>query len=60
MLILLAEDDEKISRLLINLLHKDGFEADYASNGRDALTYCEMNHYDVIILDWIMPELSGM
>lgn len=60
MLILLAEDDPKIAKLLIHLFNKDGFQVDYASDGLEAMMYIEMNTYDVIILDWMMPQLSGL
>lgn len=60
MLILLAEDDPKIAKLLIHLFNKDGYQVDYASDGVEAMMYLDMNTYDVVILDWMMPELSGL
>jgi len=60
MLLLLAEDDPKISKLLIHLLNKDGFQVDYAADGLEAMMYIDLNTYDVVILDWMMPELSGI
>ncbi len=60
MLILLAEDDLKIAKLLIHLFNKDGYQLDYAKDGVEALMYAEMNQYDVIILDWMMPHKSGI
>ncbi|MBN2851183.1 MAG: response regulator transcription factor [Clostridia bacterium] len=60
MLLLLAEDDSKIAELLIQLLKKDGYQVDYAPDGEEALLYCSLNNYDVVILDWMMPEVSGI
>ncbi|QUI21304.1 response regulator transcription factor [Vallitalea pronyensis] len=60
MLILLAEDDPKIGKLLTGLLKKDGYEVDHAVNGEEVLLYCEQNDYDVIVLDWMMPILDGI
>ena len=60
MLILLAEDDEKIAELLIHLFRKDGYQIDHAKDGVEALIYTEMNQYDVVILDWMMPNKSGV
>jgi len=60
MLLLLAEDDLKITKLLIHLFNKDGFQLDHASDGVEALMYAGMNQYDVIILDWMMPKKSGI
>jgi DNA-binding response OmpR family regulator len=50
MLILLAEDDPKISKLLIHLLKKDGYEVDHAIDGKEAIMYSEINTYDIIVL----------
>lgn len=60
MLILLAEDDPKISKLLLHLLNKDGYQVDHAVDGREVLMYHSMNQYEVIILDWMMPLMSGI
>lgn len=60
MLILLAEDDPKIAKYLIHLLAKDGFQVDYACDGEEAMMYIDMNEYNVIILDWMMPKISGI
>lgn len=60
MLVLLAEDDPKISKMLIYLLKKDGFTVDYASDGIESLLFLDMNDYDVIILDWMMPGFTGI
>ena len=60
MSILLAEDDPKIAELLIHLFKKDGYQIDHAKDGVEALLYTENNHYDIILLDWMMPEKSGL
>jgi DNA-binding response OmpR family regulator len=60
MLILLAEDDPKISKLLVHLFNKEGYQVDSAGDGVEALMYADMNNYDVVILDWMMPELNGI
>ena len=60
MLLLLAEDDSKIARLLISLLKKEGYQVDHAKDGSEALQYCSCNEYDVVILDWMMPVLDGV
>lgn len=60
MLLLLAEDDPKISKLLLKLLAKDGFQVDHAVDGSQVLMYVESNVYDLIIMDWMMPEMDGV
>ena len=57
---LLIVDDEKAIRILIEKYAKfEGFETDDAENGMEALEKCEDNHYDLIIMDVMMPELDG-
>lgn len=60
MIILLAEDDPKISRLLIELLGKDGYQVDHAHDGEEVMAYVEANTYDLIIMDWMMPKMDGL
>ncbi len=60
MLILLAEDDPTIAKLLMQLLGKDGYQVDHAKDGEEAMMYFQMNTYELIILDWMMPYLTGI
>lgn len=60
MVVLLAEDDMKIAKNLVYLLGKDGFQVDHATDGAEAMLFIERNDYPIIILDWMMPELSGV
>lgn len=59
--ILLAEDDLSLGRLTKKLLEKKGgYQVDWVTDGEDALYYAESTHYDVLILDWMLPEKSGI
>lgn len=60
MKILLAEDDVRLGKLVFHLLSKQNHLVDYVQNGRVALDYAEATHYDVIVLDWMMPLMSGI
>ncbi|MBN2795833.1 MAG: response regulator transcription factor [Clostridia bacterium] len=60
MLFLLAEDDPKIAHFLIELMKKDGYQVDHALDGAEVLDYVKMNDYDIIIMDWMMPNLNGI
>lgn len=60
MQLLLAEDDRKLGRLLCHLFKSEGIDVDYVDNGADALTYSTLKKYDVLVLDWMMPQLSGI
>lgn len=58
--ILIVEDEEKLSRLLELELNYENYETEIASNGQDALLLLLDNAYDLILLDIMIPELSGL
>lgn len=60
MLLLLAEDDERLGKLLLHLLKKDGYQADWALDGLEALSLIDNCEYDLAVLDWMMPEMDGI
>jgi len=57
--ILVAEDDPGIQTLLRTILTRDGFTVDCAGDGAEALQRLRATRYDVILLDLMMPNLSG-
>jgi two-component system response regulator RegX3 len=57
--ILVVEDEESFSEAISFLLRKEGFEVDIASNGPDAISQFEANGADLILLDLMLPGLSG-
>lgn len=60
MRILFAEDDRDISKAVKTLLTRSGYSVDTVYNGRNAIDYIEQGGYDGVILDWMMPGLSGI
>lgn len=58
--VLLVEDDEELSEVLKHTLAKRGFTVQAVRDGHSALELLRFNHYDVIVLDWMMPGLSGI
>ena len=60
MRILFAEDDRDLSRAVKALLEHSGYAVDVVDNGLDALDYAGSGAYDGMILDWMMPGLSGV
>lgn len=58
--ILIIEDEEKIARFIELELSHEGYETDKAVNGREGLEMGERGEYDLIILDIMLPELSGI
>ncbi len=57
--ILLAEDDENLGSLLQEYLKAKNYEADWLTNGDKAFKAFERNHYDICILDVMMPVKDG-
>lgn len=57
--ILVVDDDESICSFLKVLLEKDGFNVEVAYKGEEALKIVESKRVDLVILDWMMPILSG-
>lgn len=58
--ILLVEDEPAQLELLRYNLEKAGFETVQAENGRKAIELVEDSDPDLIVLDWMMPEASGI
>ena len=58
--ILLVDDEPAQLELLRYNLEKAGFETIQAENGRDAILLTEENEPDLVVLDWMMPETSGI
>ena len=57
--ILVAEDDPGIQTLLRTILTREGFAVDCVADGTEALQRLGATRYDVILLDLMMPSLSG-
>ena len=60
MRILFADDDRELCRAAQILLEHEGYTVETAYNGADALELAETGEYAGIILDWMMPEMSGI
>ncbi|WP_318506065.1 response regulator transcription factor [Bacillus sp. T3] len=59
--ILLAEDDLNLGELIVYMLKKKaGFKVEWVQDGEDAFYYSVNSHYDVLILDWMMPNGAGV
>lgn len=59
MRILLIEDDNKMSRIVSTALIAEQFTVDTALDGREGLEMALSNSYDLIIIDIMLPSLSG-
>ncbi len=58
--VLIADDDRVIRAMLSDLLADLGHAVVEAENGADAVALCSRESPDVIILDFLMPKLSGL
>lgn len=59
MKILIVEDDINLAKALGYIITENKYEVDIVHNGEDGLNYGISNYYDVIILDLMLPKISG-
>jgi CheY-like chemotaxis protein len=57
--VLVVDDDPDLCEMMSQLLTGAGFDADFASNGQDALDKAHANPPRVIVLDMTMPVMDG-
>ncbi len=59
MKVLIIEDEKRLADSIKALLNSKGFDADTAYDGESGLGYAEMDIYDLVILDVMMPKMNG-
>lgn len=57
--ILLVEDDPLIIKIYSSRLEQEGFKVDIASKGGEVVEKLKEQRYDLVLLDLVMPELTG-
>jgi CheY-like chemotaxis protein len=58
---ILITDDSIVSRKKLKVMLKDtGYEISLAKNGREALSMIDENQYDLMLLDLLMPDITGV
>lgn len=60
MRILIVEDEPGISNFLKQGLEEENFAVDISDNGRDGLNLALSGEYDLLLLDWMVPGISGI
>ena len=58
--VLVVEDEKLIVKGIRFSLGQDGMEVDCAYDGEEALEMAQQNHYDIILLDIMLPKLTGL
>ena len=58
--ILVVEDEDALSALLEYNLQREGFSPRLVADGDDAMMAIEEEHPDLVLLDWMLPGLSGL
>ena len=58
--ILLIEDDQSLTELVKYNLEKEGYEITVEMDGEEGLLYAQTQTPDLILLDWMLPNLSGI
>ncbi|MEO8381410.1 MAG: response regulator [Acidobacteriota bacterium] len=57
--VLVVDDDPNIRRMIVAALRRDGYSFFEAGNGKEALDLMRDEHPDVVVLDLMMPIMSG-
>jgi DNA-binding response OmpR family regulator len=59
MRLLIVEDDRKLAEFVARGLRAERFAVDLAADGREGLRYVDSHQYDLLILDLMLPHISG-
>lgn len=59
MKVLIIEDEKRLAQALTQILKEEKYLTDTAYDGEDGLLYAQSGQYDIIILDIMLPKLSG-
>ena len=60
MRILLVEDEKHLAEAIVQILKKNNYTVDMVHDGEDGLDYALSDIYDIILLDIMLPKLSGL
>jgi DNA-binding response OmpR family regulator len=58
--VLLLEDDQRLARFLARVLSEEGLAVDLCARGVDAIGQAEGGLYDLVVLDWMVPDTDGL
>jgi two-component system, OmpR family, manganese sensing response regulator len=60
MQILLVDDEVELTDPLSHVLTREGYQVDVSHNGEEGSKLAIAGHYDLLILDWMLPQISGL
>lgn len=58
--ILIVDDEEDIRDILVDYFGLSGHDCLTAENGEVALALCRAQRFDLVVMDYLMPEMSGL
>jgi DNA-binding response OmpR family regulator len=58
--ILLVEDADDLAQVIIRELEAAGYSVTHAANGESALQFEKNSHFQLVILDWMLPGINGL
>lgn len=58
--VLVVDDDEVLRELLTEALRREGHAVDAIDNGAEAIWLAQEVEFDVVILDWTLPDVDGV
>jgi two-component system, OmpR family, response regulator len=58
--LLVIEDDLKLARLLTRVLQEEGYVVDGCAKGEQGLRQAASGLYDLVVLDWMLPDVDGL
>ena len=58
--ILVVDDDKNLSKILVNILDYEGYQCEFANDGKTATRMINKKNYDLLLLDLALPDISGL
>lgn len=58
--ILVVDDEEKLLSLISKFLTTEGFHVEVATAGKEGLLLMQKIRFDLIVLDWMLPDMTGL
>lgn len=58
--VLLLEDDQRLASFLSRAFEEEGFVVDHCARGVDAIEHARAGLYDLVVLDWLVPDVDGL